>query len=84
MRVRASAVTSRVLVASSVREGDWKLIVPTARPNKAAVGKLELFNLANDPHEATDLAAQQPERVAALKQVLAKLAAADRDAVAKD
>ncbi len=69
--------------ASAVREGDWKLIVPTARPNKAA-GKIELFDLARDPQEATDLAAQQPERVAALKQVLARLAAADRDAVAKE
>lgn len=69
--------------ASAVREGDWKLIVPTARANKAA-GKPELFDLAGDPHETTDLAAHQPERVAALKQVLARAAAADRDAMVKD
>ncbi len=69
--------------AASVREGDWKLIVPMARPNKAVVGKPELFNLAADPHEKTDLAAQQPERVAALQRTLAEIAKSDRDAVSK-
>ncbi len=70
--------------ATAVREGDWKLIVPTARGNKAAAGKPELFNLASDPHEKNDLAVQQPERVAALMQVHSRLAAADRDAMAKE
>lgn len=46
-----------------VRAGDWKLIVPVE-------GQPELFNVAQDPHEAKDLAGQQPERVKELtKQV---------------
>ncbi|MGH7959206.1 MAG: arylsulfatase B [Opitutaceae bacterium] len=58
----------------AVRDGDWKLIVQEqATDGKAAA----LFDLAADPNETTDLAAQQPERVAALKALLAKLAAAD-------
>jgi arylsulfatase A-like enzyme len=64
----------------AVRQGDWKLIVtPGATGEKA-----ELFNLASDPGEASDLAAAQPDRVAALRRVLAEISQADRDAVAKD
>lgn len=45
----------------AVRMGDWKLQV-TERPARA-----RLFNLADDPTERTDLAAQFPERVAAMR-----------------
>jgi arylsulfatase A-like enzyme len=49
-----------------VREGDWKLIQPTRdkRP--------ELFNLASDPHERTNLAEKQPERVRRLQDLIAR------------
>ncbi|MBI4624257.1 MAG: sulfatase-like hydrolase/transferase [Verrucomicrobia bacterium] len=67
---------------SAVRDGDWKLIVPSGRNAKA--GKVELFDLAKDPNETTDLAASMPEKVGALKQKLAAVAKADRDAVVKD
>ena len=63
----------------AVRHGDWKLIVhrkPEAPP--------ELFNLAQDPHEQANLAGEQPERVAALEQLLARLAERDNDALAND
>jgi len=46
---------------SSVRVGDWKLI------EWLESGGAELFNLADDPGEKTDLAAQQPERVKELR-----------------
>jgi len=60
----------------AVRDGDWKLVVTGART--------ELFDLAHDPNEQNDLAAKQPQRVAALRELLATLSAADRDAVAND
>lgn len=42
----------------AVRRGDWKL--------RAIKGNMELFNLAEDPSETTNLAAKQPDRVKTL------------------
>lgn len=47
--------------AGVAREGDWKLI------EQYEDGSLELYNLAQDPSETTDLAATEPTRVAALR-----------------
>jgi uncharacterized sulfatase len=52
--------------ASSLRfrwmiEGPWKLIVPARRNEPTA--PVELFDVAADPHETKDLAAQHPEVV---------------------
>lgn len=58
--------------ASAVRRGDWKLIVSRKS------GNTELFNLANDPYEKTDLAQQESERVLTLKSLLKQLASRDR------
>ncbi|HEX5103601.1 MAG TPA: sulfatase, partial [Pirellulaceae bacterium] len=66
--------------ASAVRLGDWKLIAT----GSGDAQKVELFDLASDPNETTDLAAKMPDKVAQLKAKLAELAARDRDAVAKD
>ena len=46
---------------SSVRVGDWKLI------HWIEDDSVELFNLATDPGEKTDVAAQQPERAKDLR-----------------
>jgi arylsulfatase A len=46
------------------RSGDWKLIEHYDPP------RLELYNLASDPGEKTDLAGQQPHRVAQLRSKL--------------
>ena len=62
--------------ASSIREGDWKLILE----NK----KAQLFDLAKDPYEKTDLAAKMPEKLEQMKRTLAQFAKADRDALARD
>ncbi|MBM4082731.1 MAG: sulfatase, partial [Planctomycetes bacterium] len=59
---------------AAARDGDWKLIIHRGETEKA-----ELFDLASDPCEKTDLAAQHPERVAALKKLLAELSARDND-----
>jgi len=61
------------------RRGDWKLIVHSPQLNRAD----ELFNLAADPGEQTNVASGQPERVAALKRVLEEAARSDNDALAE-
>ena len=52
-----------------VRQGQWKLVWRTLLPSS-----VELFNLANDPRETANLAAQHPEKVAAFQQRLDTLA----------
>jgi len=47
--------------AGLAREGDWKLI------EQYEDGSLELYNLAKDPSETTDLASAEPTRVATLR-----------------
>jgi len=46
-------------------EGTWKLIAPQASPAQA-----ELYDLANDPTETKNIAAEQPETVARLRERL--------------
>ena len=58
--------------ASAVRQGDWKLI------QLRRSGRVELFQLKDDPLEQTDLAAQEPARVAELSALLETLAAQDQ------
>ena len=47
------------------RHGDWKLILPINEKEK-----LEFYHLKNDPHEKTNLANQQPERVRQLASLI--------------
>jgi arylsulfatase A-like enzyme len=55
---------------AGVRQGDWKLIWRTPLP--AAV---ELYNIAQDPYEKNDVAAANPDKVAALQKRANELAA---------
>lgn len=65
---------------ATVLQGDWKLIqnpdgfepvcIPGAPPGHYPIGEVELYNLAEDPLETTNLAAREPGRVAELSQVL--------------
>lgn len=73
---RAIYAASPGFKSRMVRDGDWKLVVSEKRT--------ELFNIATDPNESTDLAAKEPQKVAALRERLAELSNADKDAVAKD
>lgn len=50
--------------AGVVREGDWKLI------EQYEDGSLELYHIAKDPSETTDLAAAEPNRVVAMRGML--------------
>jgi arylsulfatase A-like enzyme len=55
----ASSLRYRWIVA-----GDWKLIVPNRRHVRDGV--VELYNVAHDPTETRNLAAEQPQKVADL------------------
>lgn len=54
---------------AAVREGDWKLIWGTLLP-----AKLELYNLAQDPSETKNVAADNADKVTTFKQRLDALA----------
>src|SRR5687768_2563278 len=66
----------------AVRDGDLKLIVHATR--NAGPTKTELFDLAKDPYETTDLATKMPKQIATLTQKLALVSKADNDAKVKD
>jgi arylsulfatase A-like enzyme len=56
-----------------VRQGPWKLLTPENRPkNPTANGHLELYNLADDLGEKTDLAEKNPDKVKELMAILEK------------
>ena len=48
---------------AAVRQGDWKLVWRTLLPSQ-----IELFNVAQDPSEKTNVADQNPQRVAELQR----------------
>lgn len=62
--------------AQTLRMGPWKLIVH--RDGKSQ--RTELFHLADDPGETTNLAEQQPDQVQRLMVQLTEMSRRDRDA----
>ena len=54
---------------AAVREGDWKLVWQATLPSQ-----LELFDLTQDPAESTNLADQNPQKVAELQQRIQAMA----------
>jgi arylsulfatase A-like enzyme len=64
----------------SLRHGDWKLIVREGKDGN----EIQLFNLAEDVAETTNLAESQPDQVARMMELLEQAAARDRDAMVKD
>jgi arylsulfatase A-like enzyme len=57
----------------ALREGDWKLI----EPRRQGTAPAQLFNLAAGPLEKNDRAAEEPQRVAHLRQLLKEQQALD-------
>ncbi len=55
---------------AGIRQADWKLIWRTPLPSA-----VELYNITQDPSEKNDLAAANPEKVAALQKRANELAA---------
>lgn len=68
----------------ALRVGDWKYLEhPTAKPVQSLTyekgpGKFELFNLAEDPGETTNLIDKHPERAEQMKAQLAAIREAGR------
>ena len=58
---------------AALREGDWKLVWQATLPSR-----IELYDLAKDPGETTNLSAEHPQKVTALK---ARIEALAREAV---
>ena len=56
---------------AGIREGDWKLVWRTPLPSS-----VELYNLAQDPSEKTNVADKYPDKVAELEKRANELAAA--------
>ena len=54
---------------AALRQGDWKLVWRTLLPSS-----VELFDLAHDPSEKSNLAAQNADKVAALQKRIEALA----------
>jgi arylsulfatase A-like enzyme len=67
----------------AVRKGPWKLIPPAPKKGgKGAGAKPELYNLADDLAETTDLAAKNPEKVKELAELLAAVRKSGRSRAA--
>jgi arylsulfatase A-like enzyme len=54
----------------ALRHGPWKYVEPLKNKRGGEAGKPELYNLADDPSEALNLIARQPERAAAMARRL--------------
>jgi len=85
---RRTLVSHSVSGHFAIREGDWKLCLSGgsggwSAPRESAAKKqglppLQLFNLAEDPAEQKNLAAEEPERVALLLRSLDRTVGAGR------
>jgi arylsulfatase A-like enzyme len=73
MPVNAPALYWNTGSQASVLHGDWKLIISRREP-----GSVELYNLADDPAEASNLAREKPEQVDALRAIMAQQERLDR------
>ena len=52
---------------AALRIGDWKIVADED------LTRFELYNLASDPHETSDLSAKNPEMLAKLKEALIRM-----------
>jgi arylsulfatase A-like enzyme len=66
---RSEVVYNVEMFRGAVRDGDWKLSLQAPLPSRR-----ELFDLANDPGETTNLAAENPEIADALEARIEELA----------
>lgn len=74
--VRENSVSCSLPGVPSLREGQWKLICGSGSGNMSKLrddNTVKLFNLQDDPRETVNLAGNQPDRVANMKQLLEKL-----------
>ncbi|SFU03369.1 Arylsulfatase A [Algoriphagus locisalis] len=79
---REATVHHSINGSFAIRQGDWKLIMAKGSggwsapkpntPDEEGLSDVQLYNLASDPGETTNLQAENPEKVAALKSLLSK------------
>lgn len=67
---RTEVVYNVESLRAGLRQGDWKLIWRAPLPSEP-----ELYDIAEDPYETQDLAAENPEKVAELRRRINELAA---------
>jgi arylsulfatase A-like enzyme len=83
LKPRTIYITGPGFRSRALRDADWKLVI-TQGAGKKAAETVELFDLAGDPNETTDLSAKWPDIVTRLHAKLEQIANADRDAEAND
>src|SRR5262249_41973988 len=66
---RSEVIYNIESLRAGVRQGDWKLIWSVTLPSVP-----ELYNIAQDPSEKNNVAAQNPEKVAELQKRVNELA----------
>lgn len=84
---RAIYINGTGFRSRALRQGDWKLVIHDATREggvEKTPGKTELFNLAHDPGEVKNVAAEEPAKVAELRELLARISKDDKDALADD
>lgn len=79
---RKATVHHSINGSFAIRQGEWKLIMAKdsggwsfpkpGDPAEAELPDVQLYNLASDPGETTNLQAENPEKVASLKALLSK------------
>jgi len=73
--VRAQAVNTACNGLPAYREGSWKLIL---QPDAANGTEVQLYNLAEDPREAMNLAGSETDRVAAMRRAFEQVITSGR------
>jgi arylsulfatase A-like enzyme len=91
--VRQGIVSQSINGSFALRDGPWKLCLsagsggwssPKPGPEEAGLPPVQLYDLSKDPGEKTNLQAQFPERVAAMKAELEKIIARGRSTPGED
>jgi arylsulfatase A-like enzyme len=91
--VRQGIVSQSINGSFAFRDDQWKLCLsagsggwssPKPGPEEAGLPSVQLYDLSKDPGEKTNLQAQFPERVAAMKAELEKIIARGRSTPGED
>jgi arylsulfatase A-like enzyme len=82
IKPRTVYVTGTGFRSRALLDDGWKLVVTEASGKTPET--VELFHLAEDPNETTDLAAKMPDKTSALRAKMKEMSQADNDAIAND